>query len=54
MQVFVLLLLYFSAYSDYLQTATMSVGAGGLVVEYGTRNFHVASANLALGTCKQP
>ena len=31
-----------------------SVGAGGLVVEYRIRNFHVASGNLALGSCKQP
>ena len=29
-------------------------GAGGLVVEYRIRNFHVAGANLALAICKQP
>ena len=32
----------------------ITVGAGGLVVEYRIRNFHAASANLALGSCKQP
>jgi len=29
-------------------------GAGGLVVEYRIRNFHVAGANLAQAICKQP
>ena len=30
-----------------------SVGASGLVVEYRTRNFHIADANLNRVICKQ-